>query len=71
MNFAKTLQSIADNKKITPVEVNESDSEKQRLISNYERINKAAQHTLVEYSDFMVSKQENLKDSDKDNKMNA
>ena len=71
MNFAKTLQSIADNKKITPVEVNESDSEKQRLISNYERINKATQHTLVEYSDFMVSKQENLKDSDKDNKMNA
>ena len=49
----------------------ENDAEKQRLMKNYELMNKNARHTLVEYSDFMVSKRENLKDDYNCDKMNA
>lgn len=32
-----------------------------RLINNYEKMTESAQHALLEYSEFMISKSENLK----------
>lgn len=49
----------------------ENDDNKKKLIHNYELMNENARHTLVEYSDFMVSKRENLKDDYNYDKMNA
>ena len=49
----------------------ENDDNKKKLIHNYELMNENARHTLVEYSDFMVSKRENLKDDYNCDKMNA
>lgn len=47
------------------------DFKKQQLIHNYDKLNDTAQNALVMYSDFMVSKPENLKSDTEDNKMNA
>lgn len=49
----------------------ENDDNKKKLIHNYELMNENARHTLVEYSDFMVSKRENLKDDYNCDKINA
>lgn len=49
----------------------ENDDNKKKLIHNYELMNENARHTLVEYSDFMVSKRENLEDDYSYDKMNA
>lgn len=47
------------------------DFKKQQLLHNYDKLNDVAQNALVMYSDFMVSKPENLKSDTEDNKMNA
>ena len=49
----------------------EDDAERMKLLHNYDKMNENAQHTLVEYSDFMVSKRDNLKDDYNCDKMNA
>ncbi|MDD6489160.1 MAG: helix-turn-helix transcriptional regulator [Clostridia bacterium] len=41
----------------------EADEREQHLLSNYKKLTEQAQHTLVDYSDFMISKPENLKDT--------
>ena len=49
----------------------EVDAGKQKLISNYDRMNETGQHCLVEYSDYLTSKPENLKSSADSRKMMA
>ena len=49
----------------------EVDAGKQKLISNYDRMNETGQHCLVEYSDYLTSKPENLKISADSHKMMA
>ena len=56
---------------IAPTETDESDSNKQRLLHNYDDMNKSAQEHLADYSDFMVSNENNLKSDIQNNKMNA
>ena len=48
---------------------NKVDEQKKKLIDNYEKLNLPAQHNLVDYSDFMTSKSENLKESTDTGKM--
>lgn len=43
-------------------------NQKQLLIDNYEKMNTAAQNTLIKYSEFMVSQPENLRDDTIENK---
>ena len=62
-----TMLEIAENPIInTECEV---DEQKQKLIDNYRKLNISAQRTLVDYSDFMISKSENLKESTNTDKM--
>lgn len=42
---------------------NGANEQEQHLLSNYKKLNEQAQHALVDYSDFMISKPENLKES--------
>lgn len=60
-----------EEQQITPTETDESDSNKQRLLRNYDDMNESAQEHLADYSDFMVSNVNNLKSDIQDNKMNA
>lgn len=47
---------------------NHPDEQRQRLNDNYDALNQAAQKALVDYSDFMTTKPENLKEAAEDNK---
>ncbi len=47
--------------KIAPPKSDESDAQKQILIDNYDKMTENAQHSLVEYSNYMVGKPDNLK----------
>lgn len=49
---------LGREQKITSTEIN---PQKRILIDNYDKMTENAQHSLVEYSDYMVSKPENLK----------
>lgn len=60
-----------EEQQIAPTETDESDSNKQRLLRNYDDMNESAQEHLADYSDFMVSNVNNLKSDIQDNKMNA
>lgn len=42
---------------------NGADEQEQHLLSNYKKLTEQARHTLVDYSDFVSSKPENLKDT--------
>ena len=55
----------------TPSKANKDDAGKHKLISNYDRMNGTGQHCLVEYSDYLTSKPENLKSSADSHKMMA
>ena len=67
-----TLDDLDDTKKDTaPTESSGDDAGKQKLISNYDRMNETEQHCLVEYSDYLTSKPENLKSSADSHKMMA
>ena len=57
--------------KIASTEPDESDSNKNRLMHNYNKMNDKAQEHIADYSDFMVSNVNNLKSNIQDNKMNA
>lgn len=52
---------IAPKKNITNYD--EVDEQEQKLVANYKKLNIQAQHALVDYSDFMLSKPENLKEA--------
>ena len=43
------------------------DEQRQRLNDNYDALNQTAQKALVDYSDFMTTKPENLKEGGEDN----
>lgn len=67
-----TLDDLDDTKKDTaPTESSGDDAGKQKLISNYDRMNETGQRCLVEYSDYLTSKPENLKSSADSHKMMA
>lgn len=65
------LLGRAEKQKTAPTETDEGDSNKQRLLRNYDDMNESAQEHLADYSDFMVSNVNNLKSDIQDNKMNA
>ena len=56
---------------IAPTETDEGDSNKQRLLRNYDDMNESAQEHIANYSDFMVSNETNLKSDIQNNKMKA
>ncbi len=56
---------------IVPIENDESDRNKQRLLRNYDSMNESAQEHIANYSDFMVSNETNLKSDIQNNKMKA
>ena len=56
------------NYTIPIVQPNHPDEQRQRLNDNYDALNQAAQKALVDYSDFMTTKPENLKEAAEDNK---
>lgn len=66
-----SLDEAINAKKSTVLVGVEDDAERLKLLHNYDKMNENAQHTLVEYSDFMVSKRDNLKDDYNCDKMNA
>ncbi len=45
------------------IQVNEGDPQGKKLFDNYEKMNEKAQRSLVDYSDYMASKPENLKNT--------
>ena len=53
------------------VHIESVDELKNRLLNNYDKMNKNAQNTLVKYSDFIVQQPENLKNNNQNNKINA
>lgn len=62
--YIEYLQETAIAKNSTAaIESGGDDAGKQKLISNYDRMNETGQHCLVEYSDYLTSKPENLKSS--------
>ena len=65
------LLGRAEKQQIAPTETDESDSNKQRLLHNYDDMNESAQEHLADYSDFMISNENNLKSDIQNNKMNA
>lgn len=56
------------NYTIPIVQPNHPDEQRQRLNDNYDALNQTAQKALVDYSDFMTTKPENLKEAAEDNK---
>lgn len=66
-----------EEKKIQISECNSSsvsnglDEQQQKLIDNYNKLNTSAQKALVDYSDFMTGKSENLKDTSDTDKLNT
>lgn len=61
----------AVNEKTALTNIEESDSNKERLLRNYDDLNEVAQIHLANYSDFMVSDVNNLKSDIQNNQMNA
>lgn len=59
----KMSEMLSDKVEITPSE--------KALLDNYNKLNKAAQNTLVKYSAFMASQPENLKNNSQIDKINA
>lgn len=45
------------------------DEQQQKLIDNYNRLNNSAQKALVQYSDYMTTQSDNLKDTSDTDKM--
>ena len=59
-----TLNDIMDirtTKKTTPAETDKDDANKQKLMNNYDKMNEKGQNCLVQYSDYLADKPENLK----------
>lgn len=65
------LLGRAEKQQTTPTENDESDSNKQRLLHNYDDMNESAREHLADYSDFMISNENNLKSDIQNNKINA
>ena len=57
--------------KIASISPDESDSNKNRLMHNYNKMNDKAQEHIADYSDFMLTNPQNLKNNPQNNKMNA
>lgn len=57
--------------KIASTEPDESDSNKTRLMHNYNKMNDKAQEHIADYSNFMLTNPQNLKNNPQNNKMNA
>lgn len=62
------LLGLTDEPKMQNNTITHQDEQRQRLNDNYDALNRIAQKALVDYSDFMTTKPENLKESYEDNK---
>ena len=59
------LLGLTDNpEKINRNIIGISDDNKQQLLHNYNALNENAQNQLIDYSNFLVSKQDNLKNNE-------
>ncbi len=57
-----TLDDLDDTQKsTTPAETDKDDANKQKLMNNYDKMNEKGQNCLVQYSDYLADKPENLK----------
>ena len=57
-----TLDDLDDTQKsTTPAETGKDDANKQKLMNNYDKMNEKGQNCLVQYSDYLADKPENLK----------
>ena len=57
-----TLDDLDDTQKsTTPAETAKDDANKQKLMNNYDKMNEKGQNCLVQYSDYLADKPENLK----------
>lgn len=58
-----TLNDIMDinTKSTAPAENDKDDANKQKLMNNYDKMNEKGQNCLVQYSDYLADKPENLK----------
>lgn len=65
------LLGRAEKQKIASISPDESDSNKNRLMHNYNKMNDKAQEHIADYSDFMLTNPQNLKNNPQNNKMNA
>ena len=65
------LLGRAEKQKIASTELDESDSNKNRLMHNYNEMNDKAQEHIADYSDFMLTNPQNLKNNPQNHKMNA
>lgn len=60
------LLGLTDNpEKINRNIIGISDDNKQQLLHNYNALNENAQNQLIDYSNFLVSKQDNLKNNER------
>lgn len=51
------------------IQVNEEDPQEKKLFENYKKMNETAQRALIDYSDFMITKSENLKSTTDNSQM--
>lgn len=56
-----TNQNSINAKNVTDCD-NGADEQEQHLLSNYKKLTEQAKHILIDYSNFMISKPENLKE---------
>lgn len=59
-----TLDDLDDTKKDAPTVSSEDDTNKQKLINNYDLLNNEGQQDLVEYSDMLAGNPRKIKESD-------
>lgn len=57
--------------KITIPKIDDNDTDKQKLLHNYEKLNDNGKDRLLEYSDDLVASGRYVKSNSQDNKMNA
>ncbi len=56
-----TLDDLDDTQKSTAPAESGSDANKEKLMNNYDKMNEKGQNCLVQYSDYLADKPENLK----------
>ncbi|MDD6488925.1 MAG: helix-turn-helix transcriptional regulator [Clostridia bacterium] len=65
------LLGRAEKQKAAVSVADESDNNKNRLMHNYNKMNDKAQEHIADYSDFMLTNPQNLKNNPQNSKMNA
>lgn len=55
IDFANTLNKVANEQKNAPAIIDKSNDDKQKLLHNYENLNDTGKNKLLEYSDDLVA----------------